>query len=152
MAKDGTKTVVSNRKARHEFFLEAPVEAGLVLSGSEVKSLRQGNAHLQESFVDIRDGNVDLVGAHIAPYEMGGYANHEPRRRRRLLLNRGEIEKLRKGTEQKGYTIVPLRIYFRKGRAKLEVALGKGKKLHDKRHSIAEREAKRRIDREMRDR
>ena len=147
----GTKTVVSNRKARHEYHLEAPIEAGLVLVGSEVKSLRQGQGNLQESFIEVRGGNVDLVGAHIAPYEMGGYANHEARRRRRLLLNRDEIERLRKGTEQKGFTIVPLSIYFKGGRAKLSLALGKGKKLFDKRHAIAERDAKRRMERASRD-
>ena len=148
----GIKTVVSNRRARHEFMLEAPIEAGLVLVGSEVKSLRAGQATISEAFVDVRPQGVDLVGAHISPYNEASYENHLPTRRRRLLLNKREIEKLRKGVEQKGFTIVPLKIYFKDGRAKLEIALGKGKKLHDKRHSIAERDSKRRIERAMSDR
>ncbi|MEM1056286.1 MAG: SsrA-binding protein SmpB [Bacteroidota bacterium] len=147
----GIKTVVSNRRARHEYLLETPIEAGLVLMGSEVKSLRAGQATLAEAFVDVKPQGVDLVGAHISPYNEASYTNHVPTRRRRLLLNKREIEKLRKGVEQKGYTIVPLKIYFKDGRAKLEIALGKGKKLHDKRHAIAERESKRRIERAMRD-
>ena len=148
----GIKTVVSNRRARHEYALEAPVEAGLVLTGSEVKSPRAGQATLAEAFVSVGDDGVDLVGAHIAPYTEASYTNHVPTRKRRLLLHKREIEKLRKGVEQKGFTVVPLKIYFKGGRAKLEIALGKGKKLHDKRHSIAERESKRRIERAMRER
>ncbi|MEM6326979.1 MAG: SsrA-binding protein SmpB [Bacteroidota bacterium] len=147
----GINTVVSNRKARYEYALEAPIEAGMVLTGSEVKSLRAGQATLAEAFVDVKPEGVDLVGAHIAIYNEASYTNHVPTRRRRLLLHKREIEKLRKGVEQKGYTVVPLKIYFKDGRAKLEIALGKGKKLHDKRHAIAERESKRRIERAMRD-
>ena len=146
---EGAKTVVSNRRARFEFALEAPIEAGMVLAGSEVKSLRAGKATLAESFVDVRPEGVDLVGCHISPYDMARNEAYVPTRRRRLLLNKNEIAKLRKGVEQKGYTVVPLQIYFKNGRAKLQIALGKGKKLHDKRNAIAERESKRRIDREM---
>ncbi|OZC03166.1 SsrA-binding protein SmpB [Rubricoccus marinus] len=149
---EGAKTVVSNRRARYEYALEAPIEAGMVLEGSEVKSLRAGQATLAESFVDVRPEGVDLVGCHITPYDMARNEGYVPTRRRRLLLNKNEIAKLRKGVEQKGYTVVPLQIYFKNGRAKLQIALGKGKKLHDKRNSIAERESQRRIDREMRDR
>ena len=149
---EGTKTVVSNRRARYEYALETPVEAGMVLVGSEVKSLRAGQATLAESFVDVREDGVDLVGCHISPYDHASMENHVPTRRRRLLLNKNEIEKLRKGVEQKGFTIVPLKIYFKNGRAKLLLALGKGKKLHDKRHTIAERESKRSIERAMKDR
>jgi SsrA-binding protein len=149
---DGTKTVVSNRRARYEFALEPPVEAGLVLTGSEVKSLRAGQATLAEAFVSVGRDGVDLVGAHIAPYTEASYTNHVPTRKRRLLLHKREIAKLRKGVEQKGFTIVPLKIYFKNGRAKLLIALGKGKKVHDKRQSIAERESKRRIQRALRDR
>ena len=149
---DGTKTIVTNRRARHEFALEPPIEAGLVLTGSEVKSLRAGQATLSEAFVQVARDGVDLVGAHIAPYTEASYTNHVPTRKRRLLLNKREIEKLRKGVEQKGFTIVPLKLYFKGGRAKLQIALGKGKKVHDKRHAIAERESKRRIERAMRDR
>ena len=148
----GTKTIVTNRKARFEFALESPMEAGLVLLGSEVKSLRAGQVTIAEAFVDVKPDGVDLVGAHIAPYEQATFTGHVPTRRRRLLLNKREIEKLRKGVEQKGYTVVPLKIYFKDGRAKLEIALGKGKKVHDKRHSIAERESKRRIERAMSER
>ena len=149
---EGTKTVVSNRRARYEYELDTPVEAGMVLTGSEVKSLRAGQATIAESFVDVRPEGVDLVGSHISPYNEASYTNHEPTRRRRLLLHKREIAKLRKGVEQKGFTVVPLKIYFRDGRAKLLLALGKGKKVHDKRHSIAERESKRRIERAIRDR
>ncbi|MEM0962523.1 MAG: SsrA-binding protein SmpB [Bacteroidota bacterium] len=148
----GVKTIVTNRRARFDYELGDRFEAGIVLTGSEVKSLRNGSAQLAEAFVKVGRHGVDLMNATIPPYEMGGYANHEPRQPRRLLLHRAEIEKLRKGTEQKGMTIVPLKLYFKDGRAKLELALGKGKKTVDKRHSIAEREAKRRIDRMMKNR
>jgi SsrA-binding protein len=150
MSDPGIKTIVTNRRARHEYLLEKPVEAGMVLQGSEVKSLRAGKANLQESFVKVDREGATLLNLHIAPYEMGGYANHEPTRPRRLLLHGREIEVLRKGTEQQGYTIVPLRLYFKNGRAKVEIALGKGKKLHDKRHDIAARDEQRRLDRLVR--
>lgn len=140
-------TVASNRRARHEYHLEKPVEAGLVLTGSEVKSLRAGQAHLHEAFVMVTPQGLELRGAHIAPYTHGGYSNHEPTRPRRLLLNRDEIRRLTKGVAQKGFTLVPLEVYFRSGRAKLSLALGKGKKLHDKRATVAERDEKRRMDR-----
>ena len=143
----GTKTIVTNRRARFDYELSDRFEAGLVLTGSEVKSLRNGSAQIAEAFVKVGRAGVDLMNATIPPYEMGGYANHEPRRPRRLLLHRAEIEKLRKGTEQKGMTIVPVKMYFKDGRAKVEVALGKGKKTVDKRQTIADRESKRRIDR-----
>lgn len=150
MADSGFKLVVTNRRARHDYHLEKPVEAGLVLQGSEVKALRAGKANVQEAFVTVDAGGATLRGLHIAPYEMGGYSNHEPTRPRRLLLNRREIETLRKGTEQQGYTVIPLRLYFKNGRAKVEVALAKGKKLYDKRHDIAERDEQRRMDRLVR--
>ena len=143
----GTKTIVTNRRARFDYELSDRFEAGLVLTGSEVKSLRNGSAQIVEAFVKVGRDGLDLMNATIPPYEMGGYANHEPRRPRRLLLPRSEIEKLRKGTEQKGMTIVPVKMYFKDGRAKVEVALGKGKKTVDKRQTIADRESKRRIDR-----
>ncbi|HYE97000.1 MAG TPA: SsrA-binding protein SmpB [Rubricoccaceae bacterium] len=143
----GLLLVATNRRARHDYHLEAPVEAGLVLQGSEVKSLREGKAQLQDAFVAFRADGADLVGVHIPPYAHGGYANHEPTRPRRLLLHRREIEKLKKGVEQKGYTIVPLRLYFRNGRAKVEIALAKGKKTYDKRETIATRDEQRRLDR-----
>ena len=143
----GIKVVATNRRARFEYQLEKPVEAGLVLTGSEVKSLRAGRAHLTESFVAPSAEGLTLLNAHIDPYEHGGYANHVPTRPRRLLLHKEEIRKLTKGVSQKGFTLVPLRLYFRNGRAKLELALGKGKKLHDKRDTVAARDEKRRLDR-----
>ena len=144
---DGTQTIVTNRRARYDYEISDRFEAGLVLTGSEVKSLRNGSAQIVEAFVKVGREGVDLMNATIPPYEMGGYSNHEPRRPRRLLLNRSEIEKLKKGTEQKGMTIIPVKMYFKNGRAKVEIALGKGKKDVDKRQTIAERESKRRIDR-----
>lgn len=149
---DGTQTIVTNRRARYDFELGDRFEAGLVLTGSEVKSLRAGNANLQDAFVMARPSGLDLMNAYIAPYEMAGYAGHEPSGPRRLLLHKSEIEKLRKGTEQKGFTIVPTRLYFKNGRAKVEVALGRGKKTVDKRQTIAERESKRKIDRVLKSR
>ena len=149
---EGEKTIATNRKARYDFELTDRFEAGLVLTGSEVKALRNGTAQIAESFVKVGRDGADLMNCTIPEYSHAGYAGHEPRRPRRLLLHGSEIEKLRKGTEQKGMTIVPLRIYFKGGRAKLALALGKGKKSHDKRHSIAERESKRRLDRVLKDR
>lgn len=148
----GTHTVVTNRRARYDYHLEDSFEAGLVLVGSEVKALRAGQANLQDAFVAADADGLVLLNAYIAPYERGGYANHEPTRPRRLLLHRREIAKLRKGTEQKGYTIVPTRLYFKNGRAKLAIALGKGKKNYDKRETIAERDVKRGLDRLLKDR
>jgi SsrA-binding protein len=150
MSDPGIKTILTNRRARHEYHLEKPVEAGLVLQGSEVKSLRAGKANLQDAFVMVEADGATLRNLHIAPYEMGGYANHEPTRPRRLLLHQREIEAFRKGTEQKGFTVIPLRLYFKNGRAKVEVALARGKKLYDKRHDIAERDEQRRLDRLVR--
>ena len=149
MSRPGTKVIVTNRKARHDYHLEERFEAGMVLQGPEVKSLRAGKANLQEAFAVVLPDGVDLVGMHIAPYDHAGYAGHEPTRSRRLLLHTREIEKLRVGTEQKGYTIVPTQVYFKNGRAKVEIALGKGKKNYDKRQSIAERDAKRRMERHL---
>ena len=143
----GTKTIVTNRRARFDYELGDRFEAGLVLTGSEVKSLRTGSAQIVESFVKVGREGADLMNMTIPPYEMGGYANHEPRRPRRLLLHKAEIEKLRKGTEQKGMTIIPVKLYFKDGRAKIEIALGKGKNTVDKRQTIADRESKRRLDR-----
>ncbi len=144
---DGTKTIVSNRKARYEYHIDERVEAGLMLQGTEVKSLRAGKANLQESFCAAVGGEIFLQQCHIAPYSHGNINNHDPLRPRKLLLHRKEIEKLAKATQQKGYTLIPLRMYFKDGRAKLEIGLGKGKKLHDKRADIASRDSKRRLDR-----
>ena len=144
---ENVKIVVTNRRARHEYELLDKVEAGIELQGPEVKSLRAGKVNLAEAFCAVDSDGIQLYNCHIAPYQHGGYANHNPTRSRRLLLHKNEIEKFKKGTEQKGLTIVPLRIYFRDGWAKVEIALARGKKLHDKRRDIAERETKRRLDR-----
>ncbi len=142
---DGVKVVARNRKARHEYAISDQFEAGLVLQGTEVKSLREGKANLQEAFCRVENGEVFLLQAHIAPYKFGTYSNHDPVRPRKLLLNRSEIGKLQKAVQQKGFTLVPLSIYFKNGRAKLEIGLARGKQLHDKRASIAERDTKRRM-------
>jgi SsrA-binding protein len=144
---DGTKTIVSNRKAWYEYHIQDQLEAGLMLTGTEIKSLRTGKANLQEAFCSIRDGEMYLLQCHIAPYDFGNIMNHEPLRPRKLLLHKREIVRFAKSTKQKGYTIIPLRLYFKEGRAKLEIGLGKGKKLYDKRADTADRDSKRRLDR-----
>ena len=144
MAKEkGQKFVAQNKKARHDYHIEDTYEAGMVLMGTEVKSLRAGRASLSDGFVDIEDGEVWLHNVHIPEYTQGTWTNHSARRKRKLLLNRAEIEKLERKTSEKGFTIVPLSLYFKDGRAKVEIALAKGKKSCDKRHSIAERQANR---------
>jgi SsrA-binding protein len=148
----GEKLIAENRKARHEYQLLERHEAGLVLTGSEVKSLRQGQAHLQRSFADIRDGELWLVGSHIAPYDQAGDRNHEPDRDRKLLLHRREIESLIGKVQERGFTLVPTRLYFKDGRAKVEIALAKGKDVRDKRRDIARREADRQMERALKQR
>ena len=149
-ATSGDKLVAQNRKASHDYAILAPVEAGLVLAGTEVKSLRTGKASLQESWATIENGEAWVMQLHIPPYEQGNRWNLDPVRKRKLLLHRSEIEKLRKALEQKGHTLVPLKLYFTKGRAKLLLGVGRGKKSHDKREAIAERDAKREMDRARR--
>jgi SsrA-binding protein len=145
------QNVVVNRKARHDYFIEETVEAGLVLTGSEVKSLRDGRCNLVDSFARITRGEAFVSNVHISPYDPAHRQNHEPTRSRKLLLHRLEIDRLEGKLNQKGLTLVPLRIYFNaRGRAKIELGLGRGKKLHDKRQSIKEREAKRETARAMR--
>jgi SsrA-binding protein len=146
------KTVATNRKAGFEYFLLEHFEAGLALQGSEIKSIRAGQVSLAEAYVDTDGREAWLVEAHIAPYEQANRFNHDPKRRRRLLLHKKEIRKLWDAVRQKGVTIVPIRIYLKQGRAKIEVALAKGKKLHDKRDAIAQRDQQREAAREMRDR
>ena len=148
---ENVKVVITNRRARHEYELLDRVEAGIELQGTEVKSLRAGKVNLQEAYCTVDGKGLQLQGCHIAPYEHGGYANHEATRSRRLLLHKREIEKFKKGIEQKGLTIVPLKIYFKQGWAKVEIALARGKKLHDKRRDIAERDTQRRLDRIMKE-
>lgn len=139
----GRKVVAQNRKARHDFLIEDTFEAGMVLQGTEVKALRAGRANLADGFVDIENDEVWLHAVHIPEYAQGTWTNHAARRKRKLLLHRAEIDKIAQKTAQKGYTIVPLALYFSDGRAKVEIALAKGKKAYDKRHAIAERQADR---------
>ena len=149
-ATSGDKLVAQNRKASHDYAILDTVEAGLVLAGTEVKSLRTGKASLQESWATIENGEAWVMQLHIPPYEQGNRWNLDPVRKRKLLLHRSEIEKLRKALEQKGHTLVPLKLYFTKGRAKLLLGVGRGKKSHDKREAIAERDAPREMARARR--
>jgi SsrA-binding protein len=148
----GEKLIAENRRARHEYHLLERHEAGLVLEGSEVKSLRDGRAELKRSYADIRDGELWLVGSHIAPYEQAGDRNHDPDRDRKLLLHRNEIASLIGKVQERGFTIVPTRLYFKNGRAKVEIALARGKDVRDKRRDIARREADRQIERALKQR
>ena len=139
----GRKLVAQNKKARHDFSIKDVYEAGLVLVGTEVKSLRAGRASLVDGFVTIDEGEAWLHNVHIPEYDLGTWTNHETRRKRKLLLGSDEIRKLRIATERQGYTIVPLQLYFQNGFAKVEIALAEGRKAHDKRQAIAERDASR---------
>ena len=139
----GRKLIAQNKKARHDYLIEDTYEAGLVLMGTEVKSLRMGRASLVDGFVDIDGGEAWLHGVHIPEYTQGTWTNHAARRKRKLLLNRVEIDKIERRVNEKGLTIVPLSLYFLDGRAKVEIALARGKKTWDKRHSLAERQANR---------
>jgi SsrA-binding protein len=139
----GRKLIAQNKKARHDYHLEDVFEAGLVLQGTEVKSLRQGRASLVDGFVEIDRGEAWLHGVHIPEYSQGTWTNHSARRKRKLLLNRVEIDKIERRIAEKGNTVVPLSLYFLDGRAKVEIALAKGKKSWDKRHTLAERQASR---------
>ena len=151
--KDGGGRVIENRKARHDYFIEETIEAGIVLVGSEIKSVRAGRVNLTESYVRIERGEAWLLNAHIATWQHAGtYFNHEPTRPRKLLLHADEIDHLRGKVEQKGLTLVPLKLYFVRGRAKLAVGVARGKKLYDKREAIAERDSQREIARAVRDR
>lgn len=144
MAKEtGQKLIAQNKKARHDYHIEDTYEAGLVLMGTEVKSLRQGRASLVDGFVDIDGHEAWLHGVHIPEYSQGTWTNHSARRKRKLLLNRVEIDKIERRVNEKGLTVVPLSLYFKDGRAKVEIALAKGKKSWDKRASLAERQANR---------
>ncbi|MEZ0396974.1 MAG: SsrA-binding protein SmpB [Anaerolineales bacterium] len=147
---ENVKVVATNRKARFEYFLLEHFEAGLALQGSEIKSIRAGQVSLAEAYVRVEDGQAWLVDAHIAPYSQASRFNHDPRRPRRLLLHKKEIRELFEAVRQKGVTIVPTRIYLKQGRAKVEIALARGKKLHDKRQEIARRDAEREIERTLR--
>jgi SsrA-binding protein len=142
-SKRQSTVIARNRRARHDYHLEDTVEGGLVLTGTEVKSLRAGRASLTDGFAQIQDGEVWLHGVHIPEYTQGTWTNHAALRKRKLLLNRIEIDRIERKVSEKGYTIVPLSLYFKDGRAKVEIALAKGKKQWDKRHALAERQADR---------
>jgi SsrA-binding protein len=147
---EGIKLIAQNRRARHEYFILEAFEAGLVLTGTEVKSLRAGRASLAEAYARVEGGEAILVGAHVPEYSHGNRTNHEPTRTRKLLLHKKEIQRLQEGLEQKGLTIVPLKMYWKNGRAKIEIALARGKKLHDRREDTAKREAQRDMERAAR--
>jgi SsrA-binding protein len=141
------KVVATNRKASHEYFLLERIEAGIALQGSEIKSIRAGQMSLAEAYIRVDGDQAWLEDAHIAPYEFSGIYNHEPRRPRKLLLHKKQIRQLWNQVRQKGVTIIPLRVYLKEGRAKVEIAVAKGKKLYDKRETIAKRDAEREIER-----
>ncbi|MTI85829.1 MAG: SsrA-binding protein SmpB [Firmicutes bacterium] len=143
------KTVTVNRKARHEFHILESFEAGIALTGTEVKSLRANKANLQDSFARVENSELILYNMHISHYEQGNQFNHEPKRPRKLLVHKREIMRLLGKTQEKGLTMVPLKVYFTRGKAKIELALAKGKKVHDKRETIKERDAKREMERAM---
>lgn len=151
MANEGIKIVAQNKKARHDYFIEDTIEAGIVLSGTEVKSIRQGKVNLKDSYATIEGGEVMLNGMHISPYEQGNIFNKDPLRDRKLLLHRKEINRLTGLVQQKGLTLVPLQLYFKRGKVKVELGIAKGKKLYDKRDDIAKRDAKREIDRRIKE-
>lgn len=152
MAKQsGEKLIAENRKARHDYHLSDFVEAGLVLTGTEVKSCRDGRANLRQSYAEVRDGEAWLLGAHISVYEQGNINNHEPERPRKLLLHRRQVDDLFESVREKGMTLVPTRMYFKGGRAKVEIAVAKGKDVHDKRADVVKRDADREIQRALKD-
>jgi SsrA-binding protein len=148
----GLKVVATNRKARHEYEILDTFEAGLVLMGSEIKSIRAGHVSLQEGYVAFEGDEAWLADVHIAPYNPASREGHDPKRRRKLLLHRREIDRLKSRVQEKGFTVVPLRIYLKAGRAKIEIGLARGKKLYDKRQSIAERDSKRQVERAIKER
>lgn len=146
------KTVAVNRRARHEYAVEETLEAGIALTGTEIKSIRAGRVNLAEAYARIEKGEAWLIGAHIAPYEQGNRNNHEPTRTRKLLLHRDQIAELVGRTQAKGFTLVPLKLYIRNGMAKLEIGIARGKKAYDKRRTIAERDARRELERSTKER
>lgn len=145
------KIIANNKKARHDYFIEDTYECGIALVGTEVKSLRQGKVSLKESYADIRNGEVFILQMNISPYDQGSYFNVDPLRPRKLLLHKQEIRKLIGLKQQKGYTLIPLSLYFTRGKVKVSLALARGKKLYDKRHAIAERDVQRKIQQKIRE-
>lgn len=152
MPSEGIKVVAENRKAFHDYFIEDRVEAGIVLTGTEIKSIRNGRVNLKDSYARLNDGEVWVYQMHISPYEQGNRFNHDPLRPRKLLLHRAEINKLVGKIQLQGLTLIPIKIYLKRGMAKVELAVGQGKKNYDKRQALAEREGKRDIERALRDR
>lgn len=151
MGNNNIKVIAQNKKARHDYFIEETYEAGIELFGTEVKSIRQGKINLKDSYASIDNGEVIVKGMHISPYEKGNIFNKDPLRHRKLLLHKKEINKLIGATQQKGYSLIPLKVYFKGSLVKVELALAKGKKLYDKRADMAERDAKRQIERRLKD-
>ena len=149
MAKEAQKLIANNKKVFHDYFVEETYEAGLVLHGTEVKSLRMGKCSVKEAFIRIENGEVFVYGMHISPYEKGNIFNKDPLRVRKLLLHKQEINKLTGKIAEKGYTLVPLQVYFKDGRAKVEIGLAKGKKLYDKRQDIAKKDQRRESERDF---
>jgi SsrA-binding protein len=147
MEKSQIKIIAVNRKARHDFFIEDEYEAGMVLSGTEVKSLRLGKVNLKDSYARVKDGEVFVYQLHIGPYPFAYYGNHEPLRTRKLLLHKLEIKRINAKVNEKGHTLVPLKIYFKAGKVKISIALAKGKRQYDKRESIKRRDEQRELDR-----
>ena len=146
----GTKIIASNRRARHDYMIEDTLEAGIALTGTEVKSLRAGRASLADGFALVNDGEVWLYNVHIPEYTLGTWTNHLPRRTRKLLLHRGEIDRLVRKTSEQGLTLIPLSLYFKDGKVKVELALGRGKRTYDKRQDLAKRDAARDVERALR--
>ncbi len=146
------KIIATNRKARHEYHFDDTYEAGLVLMGSEIKSIRAGRVSLQEGFVLFEEGEAWLVNVHIAQYDAASRQNHEPKRKRKLLLHRRQIDRLHGRTREKGYTVIPTKLYLKDGRAKVEIALARGKRQYDKRQAIAKRDSKRQVERAIKER
>lgn len=147
----GIKVAAVNRKARHDYFIEDTLECGVALTGTEVKSVRKGALNLKDGYAMVKNGELLLIGVHISPYEQGNIFNHDPFRTRKLLAHKREIGKMYGLQQAQGYSLIPLSVYFKDGKVKIELALAKGKKLYDKRHDLAEKDASREIDRRMKD-
>lgn len=152
MGKEGIKVVAQNKKARHDYFIEETLEAGIVLTGTEIKSIRRGRVNLKDSYARIRDGEAFVLNMHISEYEQGNRYNHDPLRERKLLLHRAEIHRLIGQTKIHGLTLVPLRLYLKGGFCKIEIGIAKGKKNYDKRESLKQKDAKREMERALRER
>ena len=149
--KKGIKPIAQNKKARHEYFIEDTYECGIALVGTEVKSIRQGKVNIKDSYAQVRGGEMYVIGMHISPYEQGNIFNRDPFRERKLLLHKREILKLQALSQADGYSLIPLSLYLKDGKVKLELSVAKGKKLYDKRHDIADRDARRDMERKFKD-